>query len=257
MSVDPQSVEPKPTGEPKIDYLRSYQYIFDNPQWVQNVLLSAVAMIIPVVGGFVVAGYMFTVTLGLHQNRGAYYPDFSFDDFGKYLMKGLWPGLVGMVAAVAATPIIAILICCPTFVGGLLDSPLLATAGLVIANIIIVVALFALNIAIIPMALRAALTESLGEGFKVEWVKDFLSKVWLETLLEILFISITGSIGISVLGICTCGLGFLFLSPVVLLAQAFLLAQLYDLYLARGGEPIPIKEAPPTGPAAGPMTGGA
>src|SRR5262245_3305784 len=89
----PAGIAPGPFGG--IEYKRMYSYVFENPNWVTNVLLVGVCFlsgtVIPVIGPLLVTGYQCEVVLGLLASRGARYPDFDFNRFTDYLLRGLWP----------------------------------------------------------------------------------------------------------------------------------------------------------------------
>src|SRR5687768_5874807 len=74
----------------KIEYVRMYNYVFENPNWLTNVLLTVLCMLIPVIGGLIAIGYQFEVVSSLMLTQGARYPDFNFNRFSDYLMRGLW-----------------------------------------------------------------------------------------------------------------------------------------------------------------------
>src|SRR5262249_14761454 len=58
--------------------------------------------------------------------------------------------------------------------------------------------------------------------------------------------SVTGLL-LHALGVVACGLGIVLLVPAGLLAHGHLMAQLYQLYLKRGGKVIPLKDEEPQG----------
>jgi hypothetical protein len=60
-------------------------------------------------------------------------------------------------------------------------------------------------------------------------------------ILAQLFVVISGMI-VGTIGLLVCCVGFYPATTLVMLAQAHIWFQLYQLYLARGGTPIPLKE---------------
>src|SRR5262245_15579904 len=89
--------EPGPVGVRRVtmQYVRAYRYIFDSLKWMTNVLLCAVCSLIPVIGPLILFGYMFELVEFMHRRKSDVgYPDFTFDRFSTYLMRGLWPFLV-------------------------------------------------------------------------------------------------------------------------------------------------------------------
>jgi hypothetical protein len=94
---------------------------------------------------------------------------------------------------------------------------------------------------VVPLHLRAGLSQDFGQALNFRWIKDFLAKVGFQTFLFTLFLMVTGAV-LGIIGYAACFIGlfpviFLLAGPVVGHAHY----QLYRLYLARGGEPIPLK----------------
>jgi len=82
---------PQVTPISGMDYMRMVTYVFDNPNWLMNIVLVALCSLIPIVGAIVVLGYQYEVVVALLANQGTRYPDFDFGRFVDYLMRGLWP----------------------------------------------------------------------------------------------------------------------------------------------------------------------
>jgi predicted Zn finger-like uncharacterized protein len=231
-------------GRSTVEYMRAVKFGFANPKWLVNCLLMAVGMIIPVVGGIVVGGYTYDVAE--HTLRGGddrEYPPFDFGKFGKYLMRGLWPtilaivfmlplGLVyGIVAAVGST--------LPFMFGK--D---LAIVGTILSLVVWLIALAILVVGILlilPATFRAGLSQQLAFGPSISFARDFLKRCFGAMLLGMIVVGfLTGLL--NMVGMIACGIGTLITMPATMLANANLMAQLYQLYLHKGGEPIPLKE---------------
>jgi hypothetical protein len=223
-----------------MDYMRMITYVFENPNWLMNLLLAALCSLIPVIGGLVVQGYHYEAAIALISEGGRRYPDFNFGRFGDYLMRGLWPFLAGLLCMVGIAIVLMVLIFLPAGIvhavaGEDAAGAVTGLMGFGVAIISPVIALF-----LQPMLFRAALTMEFGQAFQFDWVKDFVSKVWLEMLLGFLFLYVASMV-LGMLGLLACCVGVLFVGPIVLLAHANLLFQVYSIYLSRGGTPVPIK----------------
>jgi hypothetical protein len=82
--------EPAPPAEMK--YWRAYLYFFDSPKWTMNLLLGALCTLIPVLGGIVFMGYGYEAVEEMHRKgKDDQYPEFDFNRFVKYLVRGCWP----------------------------------------------------------------------------------------------------------------------------------------------------------------------
>ena len=100
---------------------------------------------------------------------------------------------------------------------------------------------------VVPMVLRAGLSQEFGGAFDMVFVKDFIRRVWKEIILEQLFILITGMV-LMIIGMMVLCVGIYPAAALMVMAQAHLYHQLYRLYLARGGTPIPLKAPPVVAP---------
>jgi hypothetical protein len=247
---------PSMAGPERMEYMRSYNFIFENPNWAMNVLWGFLCIIstafIPLVGQLVFLGYVYETIEVLYLTRGARYPDFDLNKFGDYIMRGLWPAivqiLVGVLFAVVFVPLAVLGIFAVALVADSVNKDLQGVVfalGFFLWFAMVLAATAIMNLIVMPLTLRAGLAQDIGEGFKFGWAKDFVSKVWLETILAGLFLMVTSMIAM-VLGLMALCIGTYAAMAVVILASGHLNYQLYCLYLARGGEPIPLKaKAPP------------
>src|SRR5204863_2869860 len=81
-----------------MNYTASVSDYFKSAKWMMNTLLAGVCVFIPFVGQIVIKGWMITGFWGRDDDRPETFPDFDFNNFGKYLERGLWPFLVTLVA---------------------------------------------------------------------------------------------------------------------------------------------------------------
>ena len=111
----PPATVPITSGGPpqnSLDYMRAYNYIFENPNWVTTILLlglCCVGMMIPILGIVVqlfILGYQFETIDLLMKSHGRQYPDFDFGRLGEYLARGLWPFLINLIASFVLLPVI-------------------------------------------------------------------------------------------------------------------------------------------------------
>ena len=235
----------------RIQYLRMYNYIFENPNWMTNVLLGGLCGLIPVVGPLVMLGYQFEIVIALLQTGGTRYPDFDFNRFSDYLMRGLWPFLVQLVAGMVLMVPVMILAMVPFFVlmGLASNANNDATMGLVVMFGFFLWGLFMFLISVLPavvllpMQIRAGLEQDFGAAFNFGWVLDFIKKTWVDMLMALLFLAFTATL-LVMLGYVACFVGVFFALPIVYLAQAHFQYEVYLLFLSRGGQAIPIKLSP-------------
>ena len=233
-----------------LQYLYLYSFVFENPQWILNVLFVVICSFIPVVGYIVLMGYQLAVIEQLYLRPSEVYPDFEFGKFVDYLKRGVWPFLIFLIVYVVCTPIVMVL-----FYG-----PMLVIAFVASNNQEIVPALMAIAIPLdilllsggallmfqflMPMFLRAGLMQDLPAALNWHFIRDFIRRVWLEMLLGNLFLLVTYLVLLPI-GVMFFFVGAYFVMAIWLMAQAHLLFQVYRLYLQRGGEKIPLVVAVP------------
>lgn len=227
-----------------MNYNASITDFFKSPAWKNNMLLGAVAVLIPIVGPLVLFGWHITCLWARgNKNDPADFPAFNFDSFAKYLERGLWPFLVNMVASFVLVPVILILEIVPLVLllsdrsHGNNAALLMVVIGLFFIIYLIVLALFGLVNT--PLILRAIITQDFKSAFDLRFAKAFISMMWKEILAVMVFM-LGVSLCMMVITVITCYIGMFFAMPVFMFSWHHLQKQLYQLYLARGGEAVPL-----------------
>jgi hypothetical protein len=118
--------------------------------------------------------------------------------------------------------------------------PVLGFACGSISLILFMAVAFAATGVMMAMILRSGLAQEFGAAFQFDWISDFISRMWLEMLLAGLFMIVTAFV-LEVVGLLALCIGIFFVLPLIVLAAAHILYQLYMIYLARGGMPVPMK----------------
>lgn len=225
-----------------MEYGRSYTYVFDNPNWGRNLLLGSVTFLIPVVGPIVWWGYLCEVIESLVRDAEAPWPDYTFDRFVEYLKRGIWPFIAAMIVGIATVPVMWIGQVLNVAGIALVEKSAALTVALVgLGMLIMFVGQAAVNLAMIPMVLKAGLTGSLDSVFSWSFIKEFIRNTLWQMVAVYFFIAITGMLVGSV-GLLLCCVGILPAMVLVSYAQFHLYYQLYLRHLRCGGEPI---ELPP------------
>jgi hypothetical protein len=247
-------VQQMPSGRPtQVEYLRVFSYVFESPHWLTTILIGGLCYfaqqllpVIGIVGPLLFLGYQFEVTEALLRNKGASYPEFDFDRFSDYLMRGLWPLLVYL--AIAVMTIIPVSIVClgmfgaAAAVSGAVDkdvAPLVVVAVMLMCFLITMIIGVVVSLFATPMMLRAGLMQQFGEAFKFGWAKDFVGRTWKEMILFWLFMMVAYLV-LAPLGLVMFCVGIFAVAALFTMANGHIYYQLYALYLARGGEPIPL-----------------
>ncbi|MBS0203545.1 MAG: DUF4013 domain-containing protein [Planctomycetes bacterium] len=232
-----------------LDCMRSYQFITENPNWMQNVLLVAVCNFIPIIGPLLIQGYQFEVAESLlYEKRRRTYVDFTFDRFTDYLVRGVWPFLVALIGAIVLMPVMIVGWFASILILGLIGGAVGNDAGGILVGLgmgtmffLLMLLMIGFNILMIPLTLRAGYSQDLGRALDLTFARDFLRLMWKDCLIAMLFLMIS-SIPLMLVGFLLCFVGVYFTIAIFMMAQAHLLDyQLYAIYLSRGGTPIPRK----------------
>jgi len=228
-------------------YFGAYRFAFTSPKWATNLLIGLVCQLVPIIGPMVWMGYAYDVIEAQHRYGRDQYPAFDFDRLGPYLSRGAWPFLVSLIVAIPVFIVMALL-----FLGFAISSVAAENAGDPNPNPIAVflsmffvfaVLFFACQFVTVPMVLRAGLSQDFGSAFSTTFLRDFLARVWKEQLLSFVFLMITGPF-LFLAGFLLLFVGLYAAGAVMMLAQIHFQYQLYELYLERGGTPIPLKGTP-------------
>ena len=244
-----------------MNYTASVSDYFKSPKWMMNTLLAGVCVFIPLVGPIVIKGWLITGFWGRDDERCETFPDFDFNNFGKYLERGLWPFLVtlvsglvlGMILAVFIVPIVMLTtLLIPTDNGGAAGG-CAAAFLVVIMTVFYVIVVMVLMVVLTPLTLRASIIQDFAQSFDFAFVKRFIVLTWKELILSSLFLMAT-SIILGSIGVLIFCIGVYFATVPVYFCWIHLHKQLYAVYLSRGGEPIPLspklRDYPPPAPTA-------
>ena len=241
-----------------MQYVQSVKDFFRNPKWGMNMLLGGVSMLIPFIGQIILSGWIITQ----HWAQGgekdpAKFPPFDFNHVEKYLMRGLWPFLAQLVAALVLGTVVGVVAVVLTFlliamIASLGDVAAVLGLLMLLVGFVIYIALIAgIQALLVPLTLKATLTQSFNEAFDFGFAFGFLKRVWKELIMSSLFLIVL-MIAVLIISVPTLGFGMYFAMPVVLYSWQSLSKQLYHLHIERGGTEVALSEklndTPPTLP---------
>ena len=246
-SVSALTAEKRPIE--KIAYLDAIRFVFSHPEWFKNVLVGALCMLIPVLNQLVIFGYSYEITEMLHRRQTATYPLFSFNRFATYVVRGVWPFVISFIVQTILQPVMQF-----SLQGSIMGTMLvmeqdetlgtiLAATVIPLAIIFMLILIVGLTLVLTPVMLRAGLSQDFAQAFKLAWIKDFIRRMWLETIFVNLFMILSSIVLVPLGCVFFCYPG-LMVAMGLSIAGANLNWQLYELFLARGGEPIPLKPLP-------------
>jgi hypothetical protein len=224
-----------------IDFGAAFTDLFKTQQKWLTLLLLSVCVLIPVVGQMVVMGYLFRRYAG--ERAGIPAADFDFADFGEHLQAGLWPFLSGLVASLVAMPVL-MLTMLPMFLGPLFapDNGVVIVLGFAVGMILHLLVFAVMILFTTPIQLRSGLMMDFKAGFSKAFVFDFVRKVGLSYLLWMVLLSLI-LVPLALVGYLAFFVGVYVVVAWAQVVAMHLLFQHYDLYVARGGTPIPVNPA--------------
>lgn len=240
-----------------MQYIEAYRSFFNSPKWGMNMLFGGVAQLVPIAGPMCYVGWLGDVIKTKLEKPDAPQPDFDMNKLTYYLGRGLWPVLVQIVVSLVANMVL--MPCFMTFYfGGIFGGGAIASGGgdaigilviilgLFVAFLVLFGGILIMQIYLVPMTLRASLEQDFGKSFQWQFIKSFTKTVRKELILAMLFLT-ASSFVLALAGMCVFIVGVYAAAALITFAHYHLMLQLYLLYLKRGGEAIPIKDAPAFG----------
>ena len=228
-------------------YQASITDFFKIPSWKNNLLLGAVATLIPIIGPLVLSGWHVS---GLwcrgDRDDPTEFPPFDFNfAFSKYLERGLWPFIVHLVTSLIIVPIFLIIgaffplvmIFWPEVASK--DHVGIFVSLIALSLVLDIIAIAVLQLVSTPLVIKATLTQDFKSAFDMAFLRSLIALTWKEILMAFLFMALAG-VGVVVLAIVTCYIGGILAAPVMSFSWHHLQKQIYQTYLARGGAPVPI-----------------
>lgn len=229
-----------------MNYTASVSDFFKSPKWMMNMLLGGLCTLIPVVGPIVTKGWLITGFWGREEERFETFPDFDFNQFGKYLERGLWPFLVTLVSSLVLSMVLSFCTVPIMMLPSLFLSGHNSEAGGCAAAVMVMmmvafylVMAVAIMFVLTPLTLKASITQDFASAFDFTFAKRLISLTWKEMAIGSLFLAVS-SVVLVCLGMLVFCIGVYFAIVVVYFSWMHLHKQLYQLYLSRGGEPIPL-----------------
>ena len=227
-----------------MDIGKAIKFPFKGEHAWANLGCMALCLLIPVVGGIVAGGYRVVIDKKLIENLDADAPRFSFQRFSDYLIRGVWPFLVGMLMVLCLVPFVLVA-WAMTIAGFLLVD---RSVGWGIALIIIGVCLYLLSFLLFapvlaPMQFKAGLEGKFEAAFDVAYLSDYWKRVGLLTI-GAHFLLVILMVPAMLVSMCVPYLGLFALITLMMFVTAHWNTQLYLEYLRRGGIAVAFTPEP-------------
>lgn len=226
-----------------MQHLKPYSFFLNKPGGTKNLgwgfLCYFSSVFIPIVGPLVWMGYIVDCIRTLKQDPDIEdYPDFDTKRFTDYLYNGIWPFAMNLLIVVGFFFLVMLLVALGFAVGIATKEPL---AGIGVFFVGYFPTLFLMALVTWPMNLHAQLRGTLEFGAAVRFSIRFFKLVGGQCLISLLIHFFIANFLILV-GLLMCIVGLYGMLALITMAQQHYIVQLYRLYLAEGGEPIPDPE---------------
>jgi hypothetical protein len=240
-----------PAQPGSVSAVEAIKFIFSDEDWKNNLLLAAVHMFIPIVGPIALHGWYAEIFQRLTRRHPRPIPKLDFADLGHYIQRGMAAFVASLVMSLPFGFIVGLL-SAVLYGGGI---ALAATFKEPIIILPVLLALFLLfflfgvgfSVFMHASMTWAELTEDVGRSITPRNLLSYAGKTWTTTLVASLVYGII-SIPLIMVGYAMCFIGMYPAIVVMLVGMTHLRWQIYQQYLTKGGEPLPIK-APVTLPS--------
>ena len=221
---------------------RAIKSIFNGPNWTANLLWLTIATLLQsfAVGSIFLFGYGASLLQARAGSPGRTSPDIDSNRLGDYFMQGLWPFLVYLVASmivsfILVVPFMIFFAICMVVGAQLGDAGAIGVVILAIPMTFVVPILMAILLG--PVLIRAMICQDFQKSFDIGWCVSFIKLTFWEVAVSTFIFMIMG-LAIYFAGLAMLCVGILPALGLLSGAMLHLLAQWYELFLSRGGEPV-------------------
>ncbi len=217
--------------------------VFDTPNWVSNLVWLTVASLTAnfFIGQIALLGYGSELIKNRIGLPGAPRHDVDSERLGDYISQGIWPFVVQFVIQLVGSIFVSIPMVLILFgglgIGAAAFGEEGAALGLFGSVPLVILLSFAVLIATVPVLIRAMILQDFASSFDFGWSWRFFKLMWAEIAFSGLIYYIF-CIGLGILGFLCCFVGVFVASGVAMGGAMHMLAQWYEIYLDRGGEPV-------------------
>ncbi|EDM81519.1 hypothetical protein PPSIR1_40050 [Plesiocystis pacifica SIR-1] len=207
-----------------------------------NLLIALVLMMIPIVGPIALMGWLSDIHRRLARRESPAVERIGFDDPMEPLRAGLVPFVAQMVASMVISLPATALTLAVVFPLAALDDPgaaVLIVFGLAFTLLMVVAFIFGALI-MNPVMIIAELTGSFSKTFDLDLVWRMGKATWLPALLASLVFMALAMV-LMMLGVVAFFVGIYIAAMMLQFASAHLRWQIYELWLAQGGEALDIE----------------
>ena len=226
--------------------IEALKFPFQGDSWMSNLFIAFVFQMIPILGQIALLGWHAEIMHRLHRGDPQPVPKLDFSDMMHYFSKGVPAFLGGLVIGLPFGMLIGMVMGVGGVVVGAVAASMRVRGPEVIfavyglAGLVMLVMSPIMAIAGNAVTTRAEYTEDGGKALEFGKLWDYAGKTWMLSIVGWLGTSFFGSFVIFA-GMLVCFIGIYPAVVAVTLARVHMRWQIYEVYLSRGGEPIPMK----------------
>ncbi|MDP9192424.1 MAG: DUF4013 domain-containing protein [Acidobacteriota bacterium] len=234
-TAPPPPAPPPVSGAPQFDFGKPFTYVFDDPQWLQKILIGGLFYLASflIIGWFFILGYVARVVRNVIADVKLPLPE--WDDLGGFFNEGV--RLVG-ISLIYSVPILFLLaIMIPASILGDADNAAAQVVGAVAGCVAcLFVPLMIVTMIFLPAALLFAVVEQrFGAAFEFARIWAFVRNNIGNYLLAIVIHIIAQHLG--GFGVALLCIGVIFTGFWSFLITAHAFAQVYRLAEGKGPQP--------------------
>lgn len=241
-----------------MEYLKGWRVMREDPEWMRKTFFVGLSMFVPVLGPIVVTGWSALILRRAVSGQDAPLPrfDFDFDYLGKLLNVGFKGFLASLLWSLPMVGLIMVFYCCiygggmvlmgGVMAGGEAGGGEGAAAVGIIGMLFIGVAFLFLMVAMVVLTMmrtvgytRAEVADDVNVALKLKETWDMTRMLVMPMFIAAFvfyFVALAGSLVASF----TLCLAYPSVLGVMVVLGAHYRAELYKVYLQKGGEPLPI-----------------
>ncbi|MCC6648623.1 MAG: DUF4013 domain-containing protein [Polyangiaceae bacterium] len=229
-----------------VSVIDAIKFPFQGEHWLSNLFLAFVFQLIPVLGQIALLGWHAEIMHRLRSGDPRPAPKLEFGDMMHYFSRGVPSFLGGIVVGMPFGFLIGVVVGLGGFIAGIVAGAMrirgpevvLVVYGL--AGVVMLIASPLMMIAGNAVTTRAELTEDGGKALEFGKLWSYASRTWGIVLIA-WFGFVCMSMLIALAGLLVCFFGVYLAAVAISIARVHLRWQIYEVYLSRGGEPIPLK----------------
>ncbi len=211
-----------------MDIGRAFSFVFEDSEWVKKVLLGGLISLIPIVGGFVVYGYMLEIVKRIATGSEEELPE--WDDFGGYLTRGF---LFAVGLFIWFLPVIVLISCVAigiAMLGGASGNDAIAAlTGILVFGLFGILFLVLILFAAVALPIvggRYAMEQRFGTMFEFELIFRQVRQTGAAPLLLFVLTALVANF-VGSLGFVLCFVGIIFTSFYAYVVTAHAAGQVY------------------------------